>query len=195
MTERILGPSGKRRRRLWMIAPITAMAMLVGLFVTSAAVAVSDTDCTTASTLPVSTFEIDAIVPPAANAKKNTLPTGGANLGVNDGDCLDWAAVTEVRQADSPSGSGDESFGQGTAENDAVPTIVSGSIPPNKSDLKNFGVYQENTANKTFVAVFWSRINSPSGHYQHGFRVSTRISAGAPLRIRRQTSAVAAPTA
>ena len=165
MTERVLGRRGQRRKRLWLIGPLTVIAMLVGLFVTSAAVAVSDLNCLTEDTLVGSTFEIDAIVPPAPGSKKNTLPSEGANLVVDDAtNCLDWAGVSEIRKNDSPTGSGDESFGQGTAENDPVPTIVSGSIPPNKSDLKSFGVYQETGVNDTtFVAVFWSRINSPQG--------------------------------
>ena len=52
----------------------------------------------------------------------------------------------EVRGADQTSGSNDDSFGQGTKEDTAVPTVVDGGIPPNKSDLKNFGVYLETNA-------------------------------------------------
>src|SRR6266511_1141073 len=67
-----------------------------------------------------------------------------ANLKVDDpAPSLDWANVTEIRKADTTSGPTDESFGQGTKEDTAVPTVVNGSIPPNKSDLKFFGLYQE----------------------------------------------------
>ena len=60
------------------------------------------------------------------------------------------------------SGAGDDSFGQGTKEDTAVPTVVDGGIPPNKSDLKFFGVYQEGTSNG-FLNLYWSRVQDPSG--------------------------------
>jgi hypothetical protein len=67
-----------------------------------------------------------------------------ANLKVDDpAPSTDWAGVSETRKADTASGPTDESFGQGTKEDTAVPTVVDGSIPPNKSDLKFFGLYQE----------------------------------------------------
>ena len=69
-----------------------------------------------------------------------------ANLVVNNANCIDWldwrySGSDSRAQAWSPrptlpSGSGDNSFGQGSKEDTAVPTIVSGCIPPNKSDLK-----------------------------------------------------------
>ena len=46
--------------------------------------------------------------------------------------------LTEIRKEDAPSGHNDDAFGQGTKEDTAVPTIVSGSIPPQKSDLTRF---------------------------------------------------------
>src|SRR5829696_10322067 len=87
-----------------------------------------------------------------------------ANLKVDDAaPSLDWANVTEIRKADSRSGANDESFGQGTKEDTAVPTVVSGSIPPNKSDLKFFGVYQEGSSSAGFLNLFWSRVQDPTG--------------------------------
>jgi hypothetical protein len=174
MTERILGPTGRRRRRLFLLGPITVLAALVGLFVSSAAVAVDNANCTTADNLPLSTFEIDAIVPPGPNAKKNELPTKGANLKLDDSDCTDWNSITPITQPDNLTGTGDEAFGQGTSENDPVPTIVTDSIPPNKSDLIRFGIYQENAGNKTFVAVYWARINSPQGTTNMDFEFNKR---------------------
>ena len=75
----------------------------------------------------------------------------------------DWATVTEIRQADLESGAGDDSFGQGTKEDTAVPTVVSGSIPPQKSDLLNFGVYFEDSAQGRFLHMFWHRVQEPQG--------------------------------
>jgi hypothetical protein len=41
--------------------------------------------------------------------------------------------------------------------------VVNGSIPPNKSDLKFFGVYQEGTGGSGFLNMFWSRVQEPVG--------------------------------
>ncbi len=57
----------------------------------------------------------------------------------------------------------DDSFGQGSKEDTVVPTVVDGSIPPNKSDLKNFGVYLEETAGDDFLHMFWHRVQDPTG--------------------------------
>jgi hypothetical protein len=87
-----------------------------------------------------------------------------ANLKVDDpAPSIDWAGVAEKRQADKPSGAGDDSLGQGTKEDTAVPTVVNGSIPPNKSDLLNFGVYLESNASGRFLNLFWHRVQEPSG--------------------------------
>ena len=102
----------------------------------------------TSFALSGSNFEIDA----------------DANLKVDGAaPALDWANVTEQRKADTTSGSTDESFGQGSKEDTAVPSVVDGSIPPNKSDLKFFGVYQEGNTSSGFLNMFWSRVQDPSG--------------------------------
>jgi hypothetical protein len=101
------------------------------------------------SSLPGSNFEIDT----------------DANLKVDDpAPSLDWANVAETRKADLASGANDDSFGQGTKEDTAVPSVVTGSIPPNKSDLRNFGVYLETTpGGRRFLNLFWHRVQDPSG--------------------------------
>ena len=109
--------------------------------------------------LPGSDFEIDT----------------DANLKVDDAaPSIDWANVAEVRKADSPSGANDESFGQGTKEDTAAPTVVDGSIPPNKSDLKFFGVYQEGNTSTGFLNLFWSRVQDPSGTTNMDFEFNKR---------------------
>jgi Prealbumin-like fold domain len=128
---------GPRRRTIsfWFTVVATAAALVL---VISAA----------ATSLPGSKFEID----------------NDANLVVDTAGNIDWATVAETRKADAPSGATDNSFGQGTKEDTAVPTIVNGSIPPNKSDLLNFGVYLETTASGAkFLNLFWHRVQEPSG--------------------------------
>lgn len=98
-----------------------------------------------------------------------------ANLKVDDpAPSLDWANVNEIRKADTASGPTDESFGQGTKEDTAVPSVVDGSIPPNKSDLKFFGLYQEGATSNGFLNLFWSRVQDPSGTTNMDFELNKR---------------------
>jgi len=118
-----------------------------------------------AASLPGSDFEID----------------DNANLVVNTAGNDDWASIpqgsapgTEIRKADTLSGSTDESFGNGTKEDTAEPSVVDGSIPPNKSDLKFFGVYQEGTGSDGFLNLFWARVQDPSGTTNMDFEFNKR---------------------
>jgi hypothetical protein len=122
--------------------------------------------CTTANVLAGSSFEIDT----------------DANLKVDGASpCIDWLAggsgsavrAGVLAKNDQPSGSGDDAFGQGTSEDNPNPTIVDGSIPPNKSDLKVFGVYTETTASSDkFLELFWSRVQNPSGTTNMDFELN-----------------------
>src|SRR5215216_2843523 len=111
-----------------------------------------------------------------------------ANLKVDDpAPSIDWAGVSETRKADVASGSGDDSFGQGAKEDTAVPTVVSGSIPPNKSDLLDFGSYLETTATgQTFLNLFWHRVQEPTGttNMDFEFNQSSTISANGVTPVR-----------
>lgn len=86
-----------------------------------------------------------------------------ANLKFDGDRQFDWNTVDDTSKIDKASGTGDDSFGQGTKEDTAVPTVVSGSIPPNKSDLKRFGVYQEGTSSDGFLHLYWTRVQDPNG--------------------------------
>jgi hypothetical protein len=124
--------------------------------------------CTTANVLSGSDFEIDV---------NGNLKVDGA------ADCIDWltdGTGTALRAGvlaknDKPTGSTDDAFGQGTAENDANPTIVTGSIPPNKSDLKVFGVFTETAGTAKFLELFWTRINSPQGTTNMDFELNQKF--------------------
>jgi len=72
----------------------------------------------------------------------------------------DWQNVAGRNTGiDLPSGSGDNSFGQGTKEDSAAVTVVSGSIPPNKSDLTRFYEASEFASNSNFLYLAWERTN------------------------------------
>ena len=126
------------------------------------------------TSLPGSSFEIDN------DANLRVDGTFGAAS-------LDWANVAETRKADQPSGATDDSFGNGTKEDTAVPSVVDGSIPPNKSDLLNFGVYLETTSSGArFLNLFWHRVQEPSGttNMDFEFNQSSTISANGVTPVR-----------
>jgi len=109
-----------------------------------------------------------------------------ANLKLDDpAPSKDWASVTEDRKTDLATGQTDDSFGQGTKEDTAVPSVVSGQIPNNKSDLLTFGVYQEVTS-ATFVHMFWHRVQEPTGttNMDFEFNQSRTLSANNKTPIR-----------
>ena len=140
--------------------------------------------CSAAMKLRYASDVPGAAMPPFAqgsvNVRLRNLPRDSnfeidtdANLRVDDAaPSIDWANVGEVRKPDLPSGAADDSFGQGTKEDTAVPTVVDGSIPPNKSDLLNFGVYLEETAAGRFLHVFWHRVQEPQGTTNMDFELN-----------------------
>jgi hypothetical protein len=131
-----------RRRRLYLAAILGIVAAVTFAIVATA----SHPEVS----LPGSDFEIDT----------------DANLKVDDPTppSLDWANVAETRATDEPTGATDDSFGNGTKEDTAVPSVVNGSIPPNKSDLLHFGVYmEENAVGHRFLHMFWHRVQEPTG--------------------------------
>jgi hypothetical protein len=132
------------KRNKWLLAIGVIATLVVGWQVAAFA-----------ATLPGSLFEIDT----------------DANLKVDTAGNLDWANVAEDRQADLTPGQGDNSFVQGTKEDTPVPVIEFGGIPPNKSDLRNFGVYTEDA----FLELFWSRVQDPSGTTNMDFELNQKF--------------------
>ncbi|HEV2450660.1 MAG TPA: prealbumin-like fold domain-containing protein, partial [Streptosporangiaceae bacterium] len=90
----------------------------------------------------------------------STFEGGDGNLLVNTPGNTDWANVKGLNPGfDLPSGTGDNSFGQGTKEDNPAVTVVSGSIPPNKSDLTRFYEASEFASNSNFLYLAWERTN------------------------------------
>ena len=154
------------------IATLLAAAVVVAVFTVSAAAppqgaaGTATATCTTANVLSGSDFEIDT----------------DANLKVDGASpCIDWLAggtgsglrTGVSAKSDPNTGASDDAFGQGTSEDEANPTIVTGSIPPNKSDLKVFGVYTETSSTgDKFLELFWSRVQNPSGTTNMDFELN-----------------------
>jgi hypothetical protein len=150
---RIFGSAAPRRRAVLALVSVAAMVLSLGMYSALAA------------SLPGSTFEIDT----------------DANLRVDGGaTALDWMNVAQVRKADTPSGALDDSFGQGTKEDTAVPTVVNGSIPPQKSDLLNFGLYLETTAGGARILnLYWHRVQEPNGTTNMDFEFNQSLTPSA----------------
>ncbi|SFY37328.1 hypothetical protein SAMN02787144_102133 [Streptomyces atratus] len=158
-----------RRRRPLRAALVTAS--LAAAFTAPASLnsqAMALAPCSTASVLPGSNFEIDT----------------DANLKVDGASpCIDWLSgglgnsmrTGVLVKPDMPSGPNDDAFGQGADENDPDPTIVFGSIPPNKSDLTNFGVFTETNTSPKFLELFWTRQNVPSGTTNMDFELNQKF--------------------
>jgi len=164
MKEHIGGVTRSWRGRLGFLVAFSVVSVLVAIFTVSAS-GTSDPTCTTPTVLSGSSFEIDL----------------NANLKVDGASpCIDWLADGSgsnmrsgvLTKADKPSGPNDDSFGQGTKEDNPNPTIVSGSIPPTKSDLRVFGVYPETGASAKFLELFWTRRNVPSGTTNMDFELN-----------------------
>ena len=93
------------------------------------------------------------------------------NLVVDTGDIKDWANIgidcstlTGGCGLDLPTGQTDNSFGTGTKEDTAVPSVVDGSIPNNKSDLTRFyAKFVEESNGSTYAYLAWERVQEPNG--------------------------------
>ena len=178
-----------------LLALLAAIAVVVSIAGSGVASTLTAT-CATNGTLDAtavnggqSNFEIDAAV--VGGTVKKPVFTAGANLTLDGASpCLDWTTAAKglgnngsltagvIVKPDKASGSGDDSFTQGTDENDTTPTIASGSIPPNKSDLQDFGVYRESNSTGKFLDLFWSRVNAPSGTVDMDFELNQKVCDG-----------------
>ncbi|HEY3183545.1 MAG TPA: hypothetical protein VGJ77_11955 [Gaiellaceae bacterium] len=162
---RIIDAGGRRRRRGLLVLLPFALLAAIAFAISGSAVATTGS-CANTATLAGSAFEIDT----------------DANLKVDTTGCIDWLSDGSgsgfrsgvLAKNDSPSGASDESFGQGTSEDNPNPTVVNGSIPPNKSDLKAFGVYTETA----FLELFWSRVQNPSGTTNMDFELNQEFCDG-----------------
>src|SRR6266540_1023748 len=116
--------------------------------------------------LPVSVallLSVALVYPGLANLPDSTFDAGDGNL-VLDDETQDWVnAPNRAVALDVTPARDDNSFGQGTKEDTAVPTVVTGSIPPNKSDLTRFYVANQRVAGKEFLYLAWERVQEPSG--------------------------------
>jgi uncharacterized surface anchored protein len=149
MSARILGPRGSTRRRRFVWIPLLAVTVLALLFAASAAGVLNQ------GTPFASTFEAQ-----------------DGDLAVNDGGTHDWNTPVETINCgttipttgtncgtDLAKSGSDNAFGQGSKEDIVNPTVVFGSIPPNKSDLTRFYINKEQVGTHHYVYLAWERSN------------------------------------
>jgi Prealbumin-like fold domain len=138
--------SRRSRRRRQASAALLGAGVLVAALIPSVALASHPE-----ASLDGSNFEIDV----------------DANLKVDDPapPSLDWANVTEIRATDAVNGTGDDSYAGGVKEDTVCPGETTDSIPPNKSDLLSFHVYEEagTGGHPGFLNLAWSRVSEPEG--------------------------------
>jgi hypothetical protein len=108
----------------------------------------------------------------SANLAGSTFEGNDGNLVVNTAGDHDWdnAPNLSVGQ-DIATGQGDNSFGQGTKEDDSNVTVVAGSIPNSKADLARFAVAGEVIGTDTYMYLAWSRENK-SGTVNFDFELN-----------------------
>src|SRR5215472_13768279 len=149
---------GKRRflrGRTWGVL-VAAIVLGTGIAIPAASFADNSSGCDFAAT---------------GTTQSCSGPLAGSTFAGGDGNLLaspttfgstDWQNVAGLNPGfDLPSGSGDNSFGQGTKEDDPNVSVVSGSIPPNKSDLTRFYEASEFSSvnNHNFLYLGWERTN------------------------------------
>jgi len=79
---------------------------------------------------------------------------------------------------DLPSGGTDNSFTQGTHEDDPNVVIAAGSIPPNKNDLTRAYAASETISGETFLYLAWERQPNPNGSANIDFELDQNASPG-----------------
>ncbi|MCU1594397.1 MAG: hypothetical protein JWO12_1789, partial [Frankiales bacterium] len=107
-----------------------------------------------AASVTGSSFEIDTDANLVIDPAGLDWLSGGSGSGLRTG---------VVVKDDLPTGGGDDSFTSGTKNDSVTPTVDTGSVPNNKSDLTHFGTYVEKAAAATYVNVFWTRVQDPNG--------------------------------
>jgi Prealbumin-like fold domain len=153
-------PPGRRYRRFlkskrtWGVLA-AAVVLGTGIAVPAASIADNPSGCDFAAT---------------GTTQSCSGPLSGSTFAGGDGNLLttpttfgttDWQNVAGLNTGiDVPSGTSDNSFGQGTKEDNSNVTVVTGSIPPQKSDLTRFYEASEFANNNNFLYLAWERTNN-----------------------------------
>jgi hypothetical protein len=127
----------------------------------------------------------------SANLSGSTFEGNDGNLVVDTSGNHDWVNAPNISAGkDLATGTQDNSFGQGTKEDNVNVTVVNGSIPNSKADLARFAVAGETVGANNFLYLAWSRENL-SGTVNFDFEINQKAqpdltTAGAKTLVRTQ---------
>jgi hypothetical protein len=125
-----------------------------------------------ATLLAAAFFTVFFVVGAGATIGASNFEGNDGNLVVNTAGNHDWDNAPNLSVGvDKPSGTQDNSFGQGAKEDNVNTTVVSGSIPNSKADLARFAVAGEVIGNDTYMYLAWSRENQ-SGTVNFDFELN-----------------------
>jgi hypothetical protein len=148
--------SSSRIKRSW-LAPLSVLALIAAVAFPGTSFADNPSGCDFASNGTTESCLNPLTGSTFAGADGN-LQTSPTTFGTTDWQSAPAPLAVGI---DKASGTGDNSFGQGTKEDNANVTVVSGSIPPNKSDLTRFYEASETGTNgHTFLYLAWERTNT-----------------------------------
>jgi hypothetical protein len=157
---------GHRRLR-WLVLPASLLTLIALVGLASPARALSGTTFNaTDGDLTVESPETDWNTP----APNLTIDCDLASKLANNNAACFQALGQAVPTADT-------SFGQGTKSDNANVTLVTGSIPPNKSDLSRFYTGSEFVSSANFLYLAWERANTP-GSANINFEINQNTTPG-----------------
>ena len=119
----------------------------------------------------VALFAVVFVAASGANLSGSTFEGNDGNLVSNGG--TDWSAGAPNLSAgqDVQNKQADNSFGNGTKEDDNTPTVVTGSIPNSKANLARFAIANENIGGDEYMYLAWSR-EDQSGTVNFDFEIN-----------------------
>jgi uncharacterized repeat protein (TIGR01451 family) len=113
---------------------------------------------------------------PALEIDGNLVSNGGPDWATLPDSLLKCTATKVNCNIDTPTGTADSSFGQGTKEDTPVPTVVTGSIPNNKADLQRFYLSTRRVLVSgevhDILYLAWERVQQPSGTTNMDFELN-----------------------
>jgi uncharacterized repeat protein (TIGR01451 family) len=124
--------------------------------------------------------------PATASANLPTSPFESSDGNLTVEGSQDWANAPALATGiDLPTGQNDNSFGQGAKEDIPGPTVVSGSIPNNKSDLTRFYVANQFVQSNNFLYLAWERANTlGTANIDFEFNQSGALDSNGATRVR-----------
>jgi hypothetical protein len=185
MTERVLGPTGSRRRRRSLLGSFIVLAALIlalgasaGPISTAAGFEGDDANLVVNSTFDWNGFKPTAWTTGTAPYRQSTKVAAGWSFkGIED----------------AQNDGADTVFAGGTKQDDACAKVGEGPKPPNKDDLKRIYIASKSTTTNTYLALAWARIpqnsTSSSAHVAFEFNQnSTLCGAGSDGLVTRSTA-------